>query len=234
MKRRFFICVFLVAGFILTSCKTFYQPQSVDFEDYRITATLPPDSMVRRLVQPYSDSVNKSMNDVIAQVESSLDKKQPEGSLNNVVADALIHMAEKKFQTKVDAAFVNYGGMRLTQIPSGPLTKGKVYELSPFDNLIVLLSIKGNQLQEFLNLVAGRGGWPVAGVRMEIRDKVATSVFIQGNLLDTAKTYTIATLDYVANGGDNASMLSALPRQDVGYLFRDALLEYFSAQTKEG
>lgn len=234
MKQGLMLSSFFFTCFILLSCKTNYQPQAVQYIDYSIRAGQQSDTNLFKLLQPYADSVNKSMNQVIAQIGVSLDKKQPEGTLNNIVADAMMIMAKQKFNTKIDAAFVNYGGVRLTQIPEGPLTKGKVFELSPFDNTIVLINLPGNKLREFLELVAARGGWPVSGLRMQIANKKLSGVTINGEPLDSTKLYTIATVDYVANGGDNATMLINMPRQDIGYLFRDALLEYFSGLNKEG
>ena len=226
--RIFFCC------FIFSQCSTAYHPQSVEFIDYRIQSAGKADSAIIKLVKPYADSVHTTMNQVIGILATSLDKKQPEGTLNNFTADVMLEAARKKFGTKVDAAFLNYGGIRLTQLAAGPLTLGKVYELSPFDNTIVLLEIPGKNLLEFLNLIAEKGGWPVAGIKMNIQDKKATEVLVQGEPLDPNYTYTIATVDYIANGGDNTVMLAGLPRKDFGYLFRDALIEYVTDMNKKG
>ena len=174
------------------------------------------------------------MNFVIGELETSLEKKQPEGTLNNWTADVMLDAAGKKFQTKVDAAILNYGGLRLTQLAAGPLTVGKIFELSPFDNTIVLLAVPGKNLLDFLHLIAERGGWPVAGIRMTIRDKKATDVMVQGSALDANHIYTIATVDYLANGGDNTIMLAGLPRKDFGFLFRDAIIDYVKETTNKG
>ncbi len=234
MKRCSLLIRILFSCFIFSHCSTSYQPQSVEFIDYRIQSTAPTDSSIVKLVKPYADSVNKTMNDVIGVLETSLEKKQPEGTLNNWTADVMLELSRKKFNTQVDAAILNYGGLRLTQLAAGPVTVGKIYELSPFDNTIVLLSVPGKNLLEFLNLIAERGGWPVAGIRMNIRDKKATEVQVQGSSLDPNRIYTIATVDYIANGGDNTVMLAGLPRQDIGFLFRDALIEYVTDMNKKG
>jgi hypothetical protein len=36
----------------------------------------------------------------------------------------------------------------------------------------------------------------------------------------------VANSDYVANGGDDAAVLKALPQKNLGYLFRDAIFDY--------
>ena len=75
------------------------------------------------------------MNTVIGFSTIGLTKKLPESGLGNLIADAMKEMAQKKYATKVDAAFVNYGGIR-SYIPKGEITIGKIFEIMPFDNLI--------------------------------------------------------------------------------------------------
>lgn len=232
MKKEVFILIQLFSFFQLISCSSSYQSQQVEFRDYRINDSGQVDSSINYLLQPYSDSVHRSMNIVIANLPAPIEKKQPSGTMNNLVADVLFEKANEKFDKHIDAGFVNYGGLRLSQIPAGPITKGKIYELSPFDNTIVVMTVKGDVLQQFLDLIAGKGGWPVSGISFTINNNRATDIKIAEKEFDVNGSYTIATLDYIANGGDNCSMLSALPHTDIGYLFRDALLEYFSVKGK--
>lgn len=233
--RRFNILVLSIAVTgLISSCKTVYQPQSVQYKDYRVNQQQAADSAIIVLLKPYSDSVNHSMNNVIAVAGMELQKKQPEGTLGNVLADAMLYMAKEWYQTKVDAAFINSGGIRLPSIAAGEITKGKIFELAPFDNILVLQTLSGKVLQEFLDLVAARGGWPCAGISYQIKDKKAINVFIDGVPLDNTENYVIANNDYVANGGDDCDMLRNIPQQNNGFLFRDAVLEYFSKLSKEG
>lgn len=192
------------------------------------------DSGMLRLIRPYSDSVNKNMEQVIADVGILLEKKQPEGGLGNIMTDALLIMAREKYATHVDAAFVNTGGIRLPAITPGPLTKGRVYELMPFDNLVLIQSLKGSVLQEFLDKVAAQGGWPVAGLTYAMKDKKAVDVKIAGVPIAADKIYVIVNSDYIVNGGDGMSMLTQIPAKNIGYLMRDAFIDYFSRLGREG
>lgn len=219
---------------LITACNKAYLPSKANYLDYSITSALPKDSALLVLLKPYSDSVNSSMNNVISEVEKSLEKKQPEGSLGNFMADAMFFSAKEKFSVPVDAAFVNYGGIRITQLAQGAVTRGKIFELMPFDNIVVLQKLKGTELQQFLDLVAERGGWPSAGITMQIKDKKAINVHVGGKPLDPNATYTVANSDYVANGGDNADMLKVLPQQNIGYLFRDAIFDYIKSLQSKG
>lgn len=233
MKKSAPIVLLLVLVFS-TACNTIYNPQSVEYADYRVRQQPVTDSTIVKLLSPYSTSLNASMSAVIATVAVKLERKQPEGTLGNVMADVMLWAAQKKFAQPVDAAIVNYGGIRLPEVAPGPFTRGKLFELSPFDNTIVLLNMKGSQLKQFLDHIAARGGWPVAGMRVHISNKKATKVIIGGRQLDENGTYLVAMPDYVANGGDDAAMLRGLPRQDRGILFRDEMESYFSQLQKEG
>lgn len=232
ISRLFFI------GFVITvlsaSCGLTYQAQSVQYKDYRISQDSKQDSSLVNLLKPYSDSLSKSMYEVVAVSEIGLEKKQPEGTLGNLLADAMLAMAIKKYQVPVNAAFINYGGIRLPAIPAGNITRGKVFELSPFDNVLVLQKLSGKVLQQYLDHIASKGGWPCAGISMQIKDKKAINVKIGGMPLEESAIYTVANADYVANGGDDCVMLRTIPQINNGYLLRDAVFDYFSDFNKQG
>jgi 2',3'-cyclic-nucleotide 2'-phosphodiesterase (5'-nucleotidase family) len=226
---------------IITSCKTVYQPQTVSYLDYRVTQNNKKDSALLQLLQTYADSVNKSMNDIIAVAEIGLEKKQPEGTLGNILADAMLAKAKDTYNIAVDASFINNGGIRLPSIAAGNITRGKIFELAPFDNTMVLLKINGKILQQFLNHISTRGGWPAAGITWQIKNlpdgkegKMAINILINGKPINETEMYTIALVDYVANGGDDCIMLRPIPQISNGYLFRDAVIDYFTSINKQG
>ena len=234
----FFVLLFYFAGL---SCNTTYKSQSLQYKSYRINDAQQKDSPVLTFLQPYSANVNKTMNDVIGIADISLDKKSPECTLGNFMVDAFLSMAAEKYNTKVDAAFVNYGGIRLTQLPAGNVTNGKIFELMPFDNLLILQKLKGDVFQQLLDLIAAKGGWPVSGMTMQIKDlpsgqtgKNAVNIMIGGKPLDPNAIYTVANSDFIANGGDNADMLRDVPQITNGYLMRDAILDYIKKLKNQG
>jgi 2',3'-cyclic-nucleotide 2'-phosphodiesterase (5'-nucleotidase family) len=242
MKRKYpysFIIVWIVVACF--ACSTTYQSQALQYKSYRINEVQPKDSSLLSFLQPYSNTVNKTMNDVVGVAEKSLDKNQPEGALGNFMVDIFLEMAGEKYNTRVDAAFVNFGGIRLTQLPAGDITTGKIFELMPFDNLLILQKLKGEVLQQLLDLTATKGGWPVAGITMQIKNlpagqagKKAVNVMIGGKPLDPDAVYTVANSDFIANGGDNADMLRNVPQISNGYLMRDAILDYIKRLKSQG
>ncbi|MFM2358580.1 MAG: hypothetical protein RLY16_573 [Bacteroidota bacterium] len=234
MRKLNLLVISLSLTLILPFCRPSFQPVGVKYADYRIQNGVAPKPEMQQLLQPYADSVNRTMNDVIAVTATALDKKQPEGTLGNLIADAMLFKAREVYKVNVDAAFVNYGGIRLPSIPAGNITRGKIFELSPFDNQIVLITMNGASFQAFLDHVAGRGGWPCAGLQLKLKNKKAVDVLVGGKSLNASANYTIALPDYVANGGDEANMLKSMPQQNNGYLLRDAVISYCSEFQKRG
>ena len=77
--------------------------------------------------------------------------------------------------------------------------------LQPFDNRILVETIKGSDLLDALNVMASRGGDGVSrGVDVEFDPATGkcTRVIVNGEPLDPERTYRIATIDYLAKGGD--------------------------------
>ena len=216
------------------SCKISYQGESMKYETYKISDSLQKDSSLIHFLKPYSKDVDKIMNGVVGIADISLDKKLPEGTLGNFMVDAMFFMGQEKYGIKADAAFLNHGGIRLNQLPAGDVTTGKIFELMPFDNLLIIQKLKGDVLQQFLDLVAGNGGWPVAGISMQIKNQKAVNVKIAGQPIDPDKEYITVNSDFVANGGDNAIMLKPIPQISNGYLVRDALFDYIKKLKSQG
>lgn len=232
MFRKYYL--FFVAVLFTVSCSTTNQTTSLLYKDYRIEKTAKTDSGLSKMLQPYATSLSATMNKVIGFSNNNLSAKQPESGLGNFMADCMRTMAEKKFAKKVDAGFINQGGIR-SYLPKGNITVGKIFELMPFDNLIVLQEVKGSVLQQFLDKAAADGGWPVsAGLTMGIKDKKAVNVTLNGKPLVTDAMYVIANSDYVANGGSDCDMLRKIPQVNKGYLLRDALIEFVTNLTQQG
>lgn len=235
MKRIFPPTLLIAYLFVIAvSCNTMYAPDSVQHKSYRVSDSLQKDPVVASFLQPYKEQVNKTMNDVVGQAPVSMDKKQPESTLGNFMVDAFITMAAEKYKTKVDGAIMNYGGIRLVQLPAGAVTTGKIFEIMPFDNILLLQKMSGAVLQQLLDLAASKKGWPVAGITMQIRNGKAVNVMVGGKPLDPAAIYTIANSDFLANGGDNTDMLRGIPTESNGYLMRDALFDYIKKLKSQG
>lgn len=206
----------------------------MSYAGYAVSPKAAADTALLNLVQPYSLEVNRTMNKVIGFTPTTMTKRLPESGLGNFMADCMLEMGTKKFGMPIDIAFMNQGGIRAS-INKGNITIGNVYELMPFDNLLVVQELKGSVLEALLNHIASDGGWPISkGSSFKIKNKQAVDIIINGKPLDRNATYITANSDYIAQGGSDAAMLKLFPFQNKGYLIRDALLEYIQLITASG
>lgn len=185
------------------------------------------DTAIHNMITPYKVKLDSQMNVVIGITTYKLTKDKPEGSLGNVLCDAAVWYAAAHYDKPIDICVMNAGGVRLPNIEAGNITVGKMYELMPFDNMVDVLELKGEIVDQLLQLVAAADGWPVSGLTMQIENGKAVNILIGGKPLVMSQTYTLVTSDYVANGGDKADMLKLYEkRTGLNYLLRDALIEY--------
>ena len=213
----------LIAIFFAVSCNTSYKAENVQYSSYRIQQLDAGSKSVTTIVKPYSDSVNKLMNVVIGYNEAQLEKKRQGNTLGFFITDAYLEMARQKVDPKVDAAFMNSGGIRLPELPAGAITQGRIFELMPFDNLMVLLKVKGSLLKQYLDTLAANDGIIESGITMQIENKTVQQVMVGGKPLDLNADYSIVHSDYVAM---NTNLLKNIKRSTNGYLLRDAILDY--------
>lgn len=130
MQKLIVASLFSFFGFVAISCNTVYQSQAPRYKEYRVTSLQANNKDMLALLQPYRDSVNKSMNDIVGIATKTMEKKMPEGALGNFIADAVLKMATEKFNTAVDikdnkAVHVMIGGK--------PLDRGGSYTIVSSD-----------------------------------------------------------------------------------------------------
>ena len=184
------------------------------------------DAEVNAIIAPYKAQLDAVMNEVLIMLPAELTKQKPESTLGNWVSDVITERMRKEGY-EVDLAIVNYGGLRVPYLSPGPVTRGEIFELAPFDNLLMIVDVPGHKLDSAFLMIAESDGWPVSSeVRMVVKDKKVNSITISGEPIDRDRIYKLATLDYVANGGDNMKMLIPLDRKQTTLVFRDVLIDY--------
>jgi 2',3'-cyclic-nucleotide 2'-phosphodiesterase (5'-nucleotidase family) len=228
-----YILVCAVAIFS-NGCNKNYIPSDKKVIYHYITDTVSKDKTTEAHIVPYRDSLDKSMNTIIGIAGIDMPKGKPESLLGNFFCDALRNRATVYFNQPIDVCIMNYGGLRITSISKGSITIGKIYELMPFDNFLVLMKVPGKKLLPLLNHIAKEGGWPLSGVVMKIKDDAAIEVTINNEPFDTEKIYSLLISDYMADGGDKLDMLKGLSYDNSGVFVRDALTEYIIETEKTG
>ena len=220
-----------VVACAISSCNTTFVATEKDYVQYGVNKDSTADATAEKIIAPYRDSLTNKMNVVIGTSEKEMIKAQPESELGNFCADAFLTYARTlPFHQELDACIVNYGGIRLPSLPKGDITVGKIFELLPFDNLIVVNIVSGDSLQKACDAIAKAGGWPVSGIRFKIVDGKAVDVSVNGSALVGNMQYRIVLSDYVANGGDNMFMVKSSGSHNTGVLMRDAMMHFIRSQ----
>lgn len=208
------------------------KPQSTWVETINMPTA---DVDITAMIAPYKKQLDAEMNQVIGQSSLTMTKAAPQSTLGNWMADVLHKKSEEYYQQPIDFAIVNYGGIRSSELRKGPVTKGKLFELMPFDNMLVVLTLDGKVVQQLFDHMANRNGWPIsAPVSYEINDGKAQQIKIHGKALDFDAIYKVALMDFIANGGDRCFFLKDQPRKDLGYLFRAVIIEFVEEETAAG
>lgn len=192
------------------------------------------DTGFQEMLQPFKQQLDVQMNEVIGHAETDMRAHKPESLLSNWSADVYRVAASEYLGQQVDVAIVNLGGLR-THITAGPIRVRKVYELMPFENELVILWLRGEDIEELLHYFARIGGQGVGGIRMVIKEDKATAVEIAGEPLDRNRVYTVATNDYLAEGNDYMPQLTRHSKRiNTRILVRDMFMNYILKENEAG
>lgn len=228
---NFFAITSLLIG---NSCSvTKKQVSSYNSSFIVVDSSIHKDRQFETLLSPYRKSMDTIMNEVIGYSDMPLSKAQPESTLGDFMADAQLVYAQKRYP-EVVASIINYGGMRLPYLSPGAISKGKIYEVMPFDNMLTIVEIPGKTLKQFCNHMAAYGGWPVAGITYSIKDKEASDILVNQQPVNDQLIYQVAMSDYIANGGDNCDFLSECKKEYLDVFIRDILIDHIKTLQANG
>lgn len=191
------------------------------------------DPAVEAIIAPYRTEVDALNSVKIAKTARYLDKASPD--LLNFASD-FVALRGRELAKNVDFAILNKGGLR-NSLPEGDITEGEVITLMPFFNRIQVLEIKGKSLLEAFDTMARAGGNGVSSEVEAIFDpstKKCTEVKVNGKPIDPEATYRIATIDYLAQGGDYMHALcdGVIIGESPRYLYEDLLTYLKSGKCK--
>ena len=154
MKPNRIMCIIpagIVAGiFMFSSCHSGYSLASVEGSRIEVTAA---DSAAIAVLAPYQKTVDSIMSPVIGQSARFMDRFRPESELSNLVADILRYSASAYIGRMADVGVTNMGGLR-TALPEGDITYGNIYEITPFENTLCIVTMNGVLLRELFENIA--------------------------------------------------------------------------------
>jgi len=172
---------------------------------------------------------------VAAAVFSNAASRKAESEIGGLVADS---MKWRLRDQGVDFAIVGGGNIR-SDLAAGDITKKTAYTILPFDNSLVVLTMKGSELKELFDFLPtipqGKGAFPQVsdGVSFTIdyEKGATTDILVGGKPLDPAREYKVVTNSYMAAGGDGYAVFKKARAYDSSVYQRDALVDYVKSLT---
>lgn len=189
---------------------------------------------IESFVKPYRDHINADLNAVLSYAPQTLDKSGKwQSTIGNLFADVVYWRGNPVFKQRenkeIDFILLNHGGIR-SNIPQGNVTARTAYQIMPFENSLVVIELKSEQVKEIVDyIIRERKPHPISGLTFTIgKDNKPVNIAIKGKPIVDTQTYLVGTNDYLANGGDNMFFFKAgIANYNVDYKLRNILIDYF-------
>lgn len=232
-------CVLCLRGARGGRCERRVDASELGFVNLRVDSSIVADGVVESLLKPYRDSVAIKMSRHLCVCDEEMVARRPESNLTRFLAD--LFLSEVRAQVsraglpEPDFALLNVGGMR-SSLPKGELRLANVFQLAPFENSAVVLTLDSAVVYELFRHIAERGGEAISGASFVIsQDGRAEDIKINGKPLSGGATYRLATLDYLATGGDDFECLvGAKVCYQSGRALRDLITDYLGRMGEAG
>jgi len=153
------------------------------------------DSKLKEKVDKYNQ--NPYFDEVLGQASGSFKNTEEIGCF---VTDAYRDYA------KADIALQNSGGIRMSELDKGPITRGLIFKLDPFGNKLVVVDMKLDDIKSLIlnaltdreiDLRASGIKYNVITENAQVKDVDITDY--RGNALSPDKIYRVAMNDYILN-----------------------------------
>ena len=181
---------------------------------YVDTKHIKEDTAIASKVNSYEDLLGKELDIEIGETLSELDSRKKtvrteEAAIGNLIIDAM------REGVKAEIGLTNGGGIRAKKIydPGTKIIRRDILSELPFGNVVVKLELTGSQIWEALEngvsqVEQNSGRFPqVSGMSFSYNPKEKAgsrikSVKVGDSPLSKRRTYTMATNDFLAKGGD--------------------------------
>ena len=227
--------VIFLTLFLVSSCsKQNYQVSKIEGKRITVTDKEKQDPQIENYIKPYRERINKDLDSVLAYCPVTLDKSGVwQTTIGNLMADVTLQRGNIVFMARekknIDLCILNHGGIR-SILPKGNVTTRTAFEIMPFENSLVVIALKGEQILELVDyFITTKKPHPLSGITFTIgKDKVAKNILVQGKPVEKATIYYVGTNDYLANGGDNMNFFKkGSHKYDLDYKLRNILIDYF-------
>ena len=194
-------------------------------EKSKVDSSISSSLKIDELIQPYKDSLDKEMNQVIGFSKDNFEIQRPSSSLMNWCADAIFANQTRNIKLAQPIfCLLNTGGLRST-IGKGTVSLGDIYKLMPFDNTIVWVEFPISSLSEIEKYLIQTGGEPISNAKLE-----KGKLLINGSN-EKMTHFWVLTSDYLMNGGDKMNFFEQRTNAIMnGKLLRNAIIEEVKSQ----
>jgi 5'-nucleotidase len=234
IKKSLFLVLFLSLAY---SCKEL--PNRIEGNRLEIDENITSNKEVEDFISPYRDNVNKNLDSIISFAPETYSKTDGElnTAIGNLMADAVFSESNPIFNKRtgknIDFVLLNHGGIRAI-ISQGNITTRTAYEVMPFENSVVVVALKGKQINElFTYLSKAKRAHPVSK-QVELlldEDFNIKKALVNGKTVSEDETYYVATNDYLYNGGDRMTFFH--PNDSLytlDYKIRNVLINHFKKE----
>ena len=226
--------IFLTFFFIASCSKQNYYVTKIEGKRIPITEKEIQVPQIENFIKPYREHINKDLDSVLAYCPETLDKSTKwQSTIGNLMADVSLMRGnlvfEERENKKIDICLLNSGGIR-SILPKGNITARNAFEIMPFENSMVVIALKGEQISEMVDfLIADKKPHPLAGIIFTIdKNNQSKNILVQGKPLNKETVYYVGTNDYLSDGGDNMNFFKkAIQKYDLDYKLRNILIDYF-------
>ena len=238
--KTFIICIILsIAAFgyaqNVSAPKFKYQYRMVQLDS---TYDSKVDPKLAKYVAKKRAQLEKQMQVVVAHSDTELESFPPESPLSNFLTDILLNESSKYVKDTVfdniDLSMLNFGGIR-TSMPAGDVKVGDLYRISPFDNYLTFIVLKGSELKKALGRFTDKFNAPYSGAVIVYNNNKAVNITVQDKPIDDSRLYKLVTLNFISDGGDH--LLEGIRYEKIEYTtitFRDFLVAELKAMTARG
>lgn len=193
-----------------------------------LSARIPPDPAAAAIVARWTARVAGEFSRPVATLSERLSRADAQNSLGNLIADA------QRAAAGTDVAVMNSGGIR-ADIDSGVVTYGELFEVQPFDNTLVRVTMRGSDLRSYLAQIVARGrpdahvsGASIVYSRGSAGAGRIDTVLVAGKPVDDAANYTVVINDFMAAGGDGLGPPASASVEALPIIDRNALRDYIA------
>lgn len=188
------------------------------------------DSALTDVIDKWSVLADELGGRVIGTVTADIDGDSStcrceETAMGNLIADSILWGTEAPEDGGAQIAFMNIGGIRASFLVDditngeepGEITYAEAFAVAPFGNILVTIDMTGQQIKDALEQqfvanrpggreylhIANSAGFSYTWDDSQPEGQKVSNMVLDGTPIDLTATYRVATLNFLAEGGDS-------------------------------